>query len=181
MKNLILNNKTSFLNELNKFCLAHQDTREIVSEDIKNDALEIINKMIPKTFDECLLYASALNALNAYIKKDNGVQGDRISYFFKEYVGTRLIKGIIDNNVECFMYYTKHNNMDVIYLLFDKIMFSFHRVSLSEEIQESVKAYSKYRIVEYDGIRKQMVAASVFKRIKNYIDYSKNDYIVHKV
>lgn len=178
MNEIVLKNINLFLEDLNDFCKRNQAEREIVSDDIKSEALEIVENLYPVSFNDAIMYTSALNVLNSYIKKENG--NNNLNYSFKKYIGMKLIKGIIENNIDCNIYYTVDVRWNAIYFQFRNIEFSFHRVNLSIEIQEVIRNSSNYKIIEFDGIRKQMVSVSIFNKIKSYIN-NENVINVHDV
>ena len=50
MNKIVLKNNNQFLDDLNDFCKKNQAEREIVSDDIKNEALEIVENLYPVSF-----------------------------------------------------------------------------------------------------------------------------------
>ena len=154
--------ETDFILLTEKFSekfLAYQSLqREIVSDDEAVKALTYIEWLDISRIEDCFLFCAALNLCNTYVKQP----GREIDYSFKAKL-PRLLKEVADKKIEGILFdYQKDKNTSLLVVQIGKVQFSFHGVQ-PDEILEILDSHNELRSqIEWDGIRKQMCAVSVF-------------------
>ena len=141
-----------------KFLACQSLQKEIVSEDEAVKALTYIEWLDISRIEDCFLFCAALNLCNTYVKQ----QGRKIDYSFKAKL-PRLLKAVVNKRIDGILFdFQKDKRTSLLIVQIGKIQFSFHGVR-SGEILEILDAHNELRSqIEWDGIRKQMCAVSVF-------------------
>ena len=131
------------------------DEREIIPEEDVIKSLVILNYISYEKVSDAFLACSALNLLNTYVKQDDAKIGHR----FRRHLYS-LLKGIDDINqkksIDVFYDDSKQNG--ILMIVFWGFQFSFH----GEKNTAEVKKLQKKKNIEWDGIRKQLCAKSIF-------------------
>ena len=150
-----MNNLINFTKELNEYA-KNNTTIEIITKEDLILAIYYINNIFIENEEDVLLFLSALNLCNAYIKQNK----DNISYSFKKGIVT-LIKIVNEYKFNNLKIYTTNNNGNLYLFLLGNIQFSFH-----DERKVEINEYY-YQELKWDGIRKQTCAKTIFSKIIN--------------
>ena len=146
-------NYTKKLNELAKKL---QNETEIINDEDIIKAITYINNMIIEDTGDCLIFLSALNLCNTYVKQTNS----KIGYTFKKYI--EYITDILNHkNIKDIHISKIKNNGTLIIFQIGEIQFSFHdekRIEINEKYQSDLT---------WDGIKKQKCAKSIFTSATN--------------
>lgn len=151
-----MNSFINFTKELNNYAKNYNLDNEIISNEDIILAIYYINNLYIETELDVLIFLSALNLCNAYIKQNK----DNISYSFKKGIGT-LIKIANENHFNNLKIYEINNSGNLYIFQIGYLQFSFH----DEKKIEIDKYY--YQELKWDGIKKQPCAKTIFKRIIN--------------
>lgn len=140
-----------YTKELNNVAKKMQDESEVILEEDLVKAVFYLNNMYIDDVGDCLIFLSALNLCNAYVKQDNS----KISYTFKKGIG--YILGVLNNRDIKDIYINCANNDGKLYIFqIGDIQFSFHD-------EKKVEIKEKYlKDLSWDGIRKQKCAKVIF-------------------
>ena len=132
------------------------------------EALEIVQTLEVNTVEDVLLFCAAMNLLNTYVK-----QRDRyFGYYFKSYLNylfeTLLKNSLPEINIGIDISVTKKGTA-VAYVIvqIENVQFSFHQISVSNELLELKQNTNIVKELTFDGIRKQMCASAIFEMVKN--------------
>lgn len=151
----------SFCRSLNECCMMAQDTgKEQVDESTAVKALYIVKYMKIGGLGDALLYSTALNVLNTYVKQDNG---DRpyIGYFFKKYANY-LADYLINNAGESInLELQEDRGMSLLVVDLFGIQCSYHRVNIKSSDRRICHSGGVPGI-KWDGVRKQSCANTLF-------------------
>lgn len=141
-----------------KFLACQSLQKEIVSDDEALKALTCIEWLDISRIEDCFLFCAALNLCNTYVKQP----GRKIDYSFKAKL-PRLLKAVADRRIDGILFdFQKDKRTSLLVVQIGKVQFSFHGVR-SDEILEILDAHNELiSQLEWDGIRKQMCAVSVF-------------------
>lgn len=144
-------NFLEYTNELNKLAISLENVNEEISEEDLVMAITYLNNIYIKDIGDVLIFLSALNLCNAYVKKNK----NKFSYSFK-----KRIEYIIDvlnyNQVDNIYINTCKNNGNLYIFQVGNVQFSFHD-------EKRVLINQKYlKELEWDGVRKQNCAKSIF-------------------
>ena len=145
-----------YTKKLNKLATELQDDNEIISDEDIIKAIYYLNNMYIGNTGDCLIFLSALNLCNAYVKNNK----DKISYTFKKGIGYILevlnYRDINDIYINCC------NDKGKLYIFqIGDIQFSFHD-------EKNVVIRDKYlKELSWDGVRKQKCAKVVFESAIN--------------
>ena len=154
-----------YIKEANlKFKELQDNDKEVVSVEDKDKALEILDKLEYKTIEDYFIGCSAINLLNTYVKQ--GSNKKTFGYGFKRNCN-RMVKYYLENTINGLVVkpaFDENIHMKVLYFIFeDEIMFSFHGVNLEEEEYTKLSEINKdKKLLDFDGIRKQKCAVTVF-------------------
>ena len=151
-----MNSFISFTNELNDYAKNYTGEREIIGKEEIILAKYYINNLYIENEIDVLIFLSAMNLYNAYIKQNKYT----ITYSFKKNIGT-LIKTINEcqfNDIKiCESIDLGHTYIFTI----GNIQFSFHdekRIEIDNRYIQDIK---------WDAIKKQPCAKTLFLRIIN--------------
>ena len=141
-----------------KFLMCQNLQKEIVSDDEAVRALSYIEWLDIFRIEDCFLFCAALNLCNTYVKQ----QGRKIDYSFKLKL-PRLLKAVVNKGIDGILFdFQKDKRASLLIVQIGKVQFSFHNVQ-SDEILEILDKHKELKSqIEWDGIRKQMCAVSVF-------------------
>ena len=158
-------NYTKKLNELaiNK---QKENESEILNEEDIIKAITYLNYMLIEDTGDCLIFLSALNLCNAYVKQNNS----KITYSFKKCIEYFLEILNYKNIKDIYISKSKNNGTLFIFQIGD-IQFSFH----DEKPVDINERYLKELF--WDGIRKQKCAKTIFdSAINNKIRVTNKTY-----
>ena len=125
-----------------------------------------MNNMYIDDTGDCLIFLSALNLCNSYVKQDKS----RIGYTFKK--GIEYIINVLNYRDIKDIYVGNSNNNGNLYIFqIGDIQFSFHD-------EKKVEINEKYlKDLSWDGVRKQKCAKYIFEMaIKNEIRVTNKTY-----
>ena len=143
----------TFCKNLNDLCANMQVSKEVVGRDDAERALAYAKTMDLKGAGDVLLFCAAVNLMNAYVKQP-GCR--RFGYSFKANV-PRVIEHLRNNPEEVMRYSVQMDGKSSLTIVeVFGIQFSFHCV-------QGVKHLSSGSVIEFDGIRKQKCAVTLFK------------------
>lgn len=151
-----------YTDNLNEIVKKMQTEKELIEDIDVIRAIGYINNIYINNIGDCLIFLSAINLCNAYVKQNDS----KIDYYFKKCI-TKFIEMLNDRDISN-VYVNKIKDNSTLYLFqVSNIQFSFH----DEKI---VDIDSKYlRDLNWDGIRKQNCAKTIFlSAINNNIDVS---------
>ena len=148
-------NYTKKLNQIAKIKQKETYSELLTEEDIIK-AITYINNMLIEDTGDCLIFLSALNLCNAYVKQNKS----KITYSFKkcieyfiEILNYRNIKDLYINKIK--------NNGTLFIFQIGEIQFSFHD-------EKPVNINEKYKKeLSWDGIKKQKCAKTIFNSAIN--------------
>jgi hypothetical protein len=129
-----------------------QTGKEIISEDDVVKAFVILNFIKYENIADVFLGCASLNLLNTYIKQPNA----KIDYTFRKHMDN-FLKGIedLDFTTKLKVFYDEKDNL--ITFVFWSFQFSFHCVRYNSVVQKLERG-----TIEWDGIRKQLCAETIF-------------------
>lgn len=138
---------------LNELCKMMQGINEPVLREEADRALDYARSMDFKGAGDVLLFCAAVNLMNTYVKQPGC---KKFGYFFKAYVPRVVdyIRRNPDEGVLCNVQMDGKNSLTIVEVF--GIQFSFHCV-------QGMKPSADGAIVEFDGVRKQKCAATLFK------------------
>lgn len=148
-----------------------EEPKEIISHEEAATAAAYIRDMAINEPGDALIYCAALNLLNTYVKQKDA----QIGYKFKTKLGYYLdiIIAVNIENVRIDIQMEKRASL--ILTQIGKIQFSFHNVKVNSRRLKKSNAYQPK--LEWDGIRKQQCASTVFQMaIQNEIKTSNKTY-----
>lgn len=140
-----------YTKELNDKAISLQDIKEELSESDLVCAIAYLNNIYIKDIGDCLIFLSALNLCNAYVKDNKS----KFSYYFK--MGIEHLIDILNYNyVDGIYINTSSNNGNLYIFQVGNIQFSFHD-------EKKVIINDRYlKELSWDGIRKQNCCKSIF-------------------
>lgn len=153
---------SKYTDKLNKYVLSNQIEKEEVLEEDIIMAISYINNIDINDCGDCLIFLSAINLCNAYVKQDNS----KIGYYFKKCV-TKFIEVLNEKDISN-IYVNRVSDKNTLYIFqVSNIQFSFHD-------EKKVDINNKYnKKLKWDGIRKQNCAKTIFlSAINNNINVS---------
>ena len=141
----------TYTKELNKQAKNLQESTEIIEEEDIIRAVSYLNNIYIENTGDCLIFLSALNLCNTYVKQNNS----RIGYSFK-----KGIKHLIDilnyRNIKDIYIDSTQNKGTLFIFQIGEIQFSFHD-------EKKTKINEKYqKELSWDGIKKQKCAKTIF-------------------
>ena len=160
-------NLEEFTQQLNYICRSKQDDdKEIISDELMYECKEIVDGLTPKTVNDVLLYCSSLNLLNTYVKQKQ----NKLSYYFKNNVMDILVMSIIKNEIKDVTYnITYDRGMTICYVKVFDLIFSFHQVTIHDNVKDQIINSKFNQKILFDGIRKQKLAATIYYNVAYYI------------
>lgn len=146
-------NYTKGLNELAK---NFQEENEIITEEDIIKAIAYLNNIYIEYAGDCLIFLSALNLCNAYVKQTNSKIGYTFKKGIKHIIDTLNYRDIQD------IYISREKNNGTLYLFqIGDIQFSFHD-------EKPADINEKYlRNLSWDGVKKQKCANLIFNSAIN--------------
>ena len=148
-------NYTKKLNETAKEKQKESHPELLTEEDIIK-AITYINNMLIEDTGDCLIFLSALNLCNAYVKQNNS----KISYSFKKCI-EYFIEVLNYRNIKDIHVCKVKNNGTLFIFQIGEIQFSFH----DEKPVNINERYTKE--LSWDGIKKQKCAKTIFESAIN--------------
>lgn len=137
-----------------------KEPTEFIDEEDVVVALVSLNLLPYKSIADCFMGCAAVNLLNSYVKQKNA----KLNYGFKRHL-IEILKGIEDLNVPNIIQVTYDNRKQegILQITFWRFQFSFKSMRFSEQIE----ILQSRNFVEWDGIRKQPYALSIFNTVYN--------------
>lgn len=159
-----------YCQQLNQICISLQESeKEYVSENDAFLAYLYVKNMYLGEEGDILLYCAALNLLNTYVKQKDS----KITYKFKREIGYLL--GLAVNapceKVQYDLQMDGHNSLFVAKI--GDVIFSFHNIPLSYDLRVFEKS-GKTVDIEWDGVRKQNCAVTIFEEAVNNVQKRTN-------
>lgn len=151
----------SFCSALNEKCIELQNAeKEHVPELTAVEAYSLIKNIKLNDAGDVLLYCAAMNLLNTYVKQKDST----IGYNFKNELHylTSILLNVDINDV--YIDYQAEAGSVLMIKIYD-IQFSFHDVRRRLEIIKLCKS-EHYLKMEWDGVRKQQCAATLYDMAK---------------
>jgi hypothetical protein len=147
-----------YTKKLNEIALNKQNEKEteILNEEDIIKAITYLNYMLIEDTGDCLIFLSALNLCNAYVKQNNS----KITYSFKKCI-EYFLEIINYKNIKDLYVYKNKNNGTLFIFQIGEIQFSFHDEKLVEINEQYIKELS------WDGIKKQKCAKTLFEQAIN--------------
>ena len=155
-----------YTKELNELAIRLQKENELIEEEDIIRAITYLNHIYVDDTGDCLIFLSALNLCNTYVKQTNS----KIGYTFKK--GIKYLIDILNYRDIKDIYISRSKNNGTLYLFqIGDIQFSFH----DEKIVEINEKYLSE--LSWDGVRKQKCAKSIFNStINNQIRVTNKTY-----
>ena len=147
-----IKNLKTYCENLNELCARNQTVKEVVSREEADRAMAYAKEMPLVQAGDVLLFCSAINLMNTYVKQGNK---KTFGYFFKGYV-PRLLERLEERPMEGVRFCNQIDGRNALTMVeVCGVQFSFHcvpgtRKRLSDET------------IPWDGIRKQMCASTLF-------------------
>lgn len=140
-----------YTKELNELAKNLQEEQEVIEEEDIIRAVTYLNNIYIDDAGDCLIFLSALNLCNTYVKQTNS----KIGYSFKK--GIKYLIDILNYRDIKDIYICRSKNNGTLYLFqIGDIQFSFHDEKMAEINEKYLKDLS------WDGVRKQKCAKSIF-------------------
>ena len=157
---MIITNFEEYIESINNLCITLQDfDKEVVEDELAYEAYSIVKNIKIEEAGDVLLYCASMNLLNTYVKQENS----KIGYDFKNdihYMTSILLNLDIE---DVFIDYQDSESLLVVQIF--SIQFSFHYVKKKSEIISLCNSHH-HKELEWDGIRKQKCAVSLFDRVR---------------
>ena len=114
-----------------------------------------------------ILFCASLNLLNTYVKQKNSDIGYGFKYSINRLFFALLQNHITDVKVGMDIVISKKGN-EIAYVIVqvDDVQFSFHQIKMTEAAHLLRERTNLIHNLEFDGLRKQMCAVSVFEMAK---------------
>lgn len=146
----------NYTKELNNLAKNLQEANEMITEEDIIKAIAYLNNIYIEDTGDCLIFLSALNLCNTYVKQTNSKIGYTFKKGIKHIIDTLNYRDIQD------IYISRAKNNGTLYLFqIGDIQFSFHDEKMAD-INE------KYlRDLSWDGVKKQKCAKSIFNSAIN--------------
>ena len=153
--------KKGFKNALHDFGykISKMQELDIPKEEIKEEdvvkAMILLNLISYKKIADVFLGCAAINLINTYVKQEN----TKLGYYFKRHI-IELLKGIEDINQPKTIQidYDNSNNQQILLISIWHFQFSYKCIRYSLEI----KKLQAQQTIEWDGLRKQPYAKTIF-------------------
>lgn len=148
---------------VNQECIKLQGTeKEVVDELDAFAAYAYVKNMYLGGAGDVLLFCSALNLLNTYVKQKNS----KVTYKFKNELGY-LIGIAVNTTCEGVSFdLQKDGNNPLLVIQIYCIQFSFHNIPITKELT-ALRQKHLTTSLEWDGVRKQNCAVTLFKLAVN--------------
>ena len=159
-----------------KFKSLQDEKKEVVKEETAVKAFAILKNISYLTAADFYIGSACVNTLNTYVKQDDS----KIGYSFKSEL-LNLISCLYQHpqpGVLIDKQSDKHMTLLVIQF-YGQVQFSFHGVQVSPEWEEIArKENAEFGTIQWDGVRKQRCAETVFQSAMDAIPYSTNQWIL---
>ena len=140
-----------YTKELNEIAKNSQLEFEIINEEEIIKAITYLNNIYIEDVGDCLIYLSALNLCNTYVKQTNSKIGYTFKKGIKSLIDTLNYRDISDINIS-----REKNNGTLFLFQIGEIQFSFHD-------EKPVEINEKYlKDLSWDGVKKQKCAKTLF-------------------
>ena len=146
----------NYTKELNNIAKKNQEANEIITEEEVVKAITYLNNIYIEDAGDCLIFLSALNLCNTYVKQTNSKIGYTFKKGIKYLIDTLNYRDIKDIHISSIQ------NKGTLYIFqIGDIQFSFHD-------EKPVEINEKYlKELSWDGIKKQRCAKSIFDSVIN--------------
>lgn len=145
-----------YTKELNEIAKNSQLEFEIINEEDVIKAITYLNNIYIEDVGDCLIYLSALNLCNTYVKQTNSKIGYTFKKGIKSLIDTLNYRDISDINIS-----REKNNGTLFLFQIGEIQFSFHD-------EKPVEINEKYlKDLSWDGVKKQKCAKTLFNLVIN--------------
>lgn len=146
----------NYTKELNDIAKNNQTEFEIITEEDVIKAIAYLNNIYIEDVGDCLIYLSALNLCNTYVKQTNSKIGYTFKKGIKSLIDTLNYRDILDINI------SRENNNGTLFLFqIGEVQFSFHD-------EKNVEINEKYlKELSWDGVKKQKCAKTLFNLATN--------------
>lgn len=141
--------------------------KEKVSSDLCFEALAFVKNQMVYTKEDVIRFCAALNLLNTYVKQPDS----KIGYDFKGCIN-RLFIALMQHNIPGIKVgmeiKTTKKGLEVAYVIvqIDDVQFSFHQIKLTKNAYLLKQNTNIVHNLEFDGLRKQMCAVSIYEMVK---------------
>lgn len=148
----------NYTKKLNQLAISKQNelVSEIINEEDVVKAIAYLNNIYLEDTGDCLIFLSALNLCNTYVKQNN----PKITYSFKKCI-EYFINNINNKDIKDLTISKSKNNGTLFIFQIGHIQFSFHD---EKKVEINQKYLSK---LSWDGIKKQKCAKSIFNSTIN--------------
>lgn len=149
----------AFCKDINIKCIELQDAeKEYINEELAFEAYAYISQMKLEKAGDFLLFLSALNLLNTYVKQKDA----KINYTFKNEIDY-FLEVCIRNNKEILKINKDADEKGKLLIVqINDLQFSFHSVKCKYEgIDQNLT-----QDIKWDGIRKQICAVTIYTLCK---------------
>lgn len=147
----------NYTKELNNIAKNLQEANEIITEEDAVKAITYLNNIYIEDTGDCLIFLSALNVCNTYVKQTNSKIGYTFKKCIKYLIDILNYRDILDISISI-----EKNNGTLYLFQIGDIQFSFHDEKMVEINQKYLKELS------WDGIKKQRCAKTILdSAIKN--------------
>lgn len=147
------------LHDVNEKCKAYQEKneKEEVDDESAGVAYTLVNNMEVDNLADACLFCASMNLLNTYTKQENVSLG----YSFKQKIN-RLINALSLCEFTGWQFDYEKSGRLAIFQIGD-LQFSFHGINETDELKELIASLKlRNQSLEWDGIRKQKCAMTVF-------------------
>ena len=139
-----------------------REKKEIISQEQAEVAMNVIKNYFIDRPLSVIKFCAAMNLLNTYVKQDDTT----IDYAFKGCIN-RLIIGLDKKHISNVLVgFDKDDKYCLIVQICD-VQFSFHGIRKTYKLNNVINKYSDTVPLQWDGLRKQMCASSIFKLCAN--------------
>lgn len=141
--------------------------KEVVSDDLCYEALNVVKNYMVYTKEDTIRFCAALNLLNTYVKQSDS----KIGYEFKGCINCLFIALMMQKipgiKVSMEISTTKKvSKVAYVIVQIDDVQFSFHEIKLTKNAYLLKTNTDMVHSLEFDGLRKQMCAVSIYEMVK---------------
>ena len=142
-----------------KIQILQEQEKEQITEITVIKACSYINNIALSQKGDFLLFVSALNLCNTYVKQKNS----KIGYSFKNDLEYLLCVVVNETTTGVFFDLQQDRGMSLLVVQIDSIQFSFHGIKAGRLRKLLMEKPELCKSLEWDGIRKQQCANTVFE------------------
>lgn len=151
------------------------DEKELVKEETAVKAFAILKHINYQTTPDFYIGSACVNTLNTYVKQKDS----KIGYSFKREL-LNLISSLYQHPQSNILIDKQEDKKMTLLVIqfYGQVQFSFHGVQVSQEWEEIARQENaEFGKIQWDGIRKQRCAETVFQSAIAAIPYSTNQWI----